>query len=125
MIENSLPHGRHIHNKPQLDKDRAGFPGFRQIGKSGSRCTNDKKEPSREQLLSVRFPCACQCGGGGALWECAHSLLVECNCLSRIACSSPHFFSSCKAGTSFWPDFVKQYSTWGGISEYWMRLTKP
>ena len=36
MIENSLPHGRHIHNKPQPDKDRAGFPGFRQIGESGS-----------------------------------------------------------------------------------------
>ena len=28
MIENSLPHGRHIPNKPQPDKDRAGFPGF-------------------------------------------------------------------------------------------------
>lgn len=36
MIENSLPHGRHIPNKPQPDKDRAGFPGFRQIGESGS-----------------------------------------------------------------------------------------
>ena len=28
MIENSLPHGRHIPNKPQPDKDRAGFSGF-------------------------------------------------------------------------------------------------
>ncbi len=26
MIENSLPHGRHIPNKPQPDKDRAGIP---------------------------------------------------------------------------------------------------
>ena len=28
---------QHIPNKPQPDKDRAGFPGFRQIGESGGR----------------------------------------------------------------------------------------
>ena len=35
--------------------------------------------------------------------DLAYSLLleVECSCLSRIACSSPHFFSSCKAGINF------------------------
>ncbi len=62
MIENSLPHGRHIHNKPQPDKDRAGFPGFRQIRELRNRCTNDKKEPGRAYLLPVWFPCVCQCG---------------------------------------------------------------
>ncbi len=37
--------------------------------------------------------------------------LEECNCLSRMACSSPHFFSSCNAGTNFNPACVKPYST--------------
>ena len=27
---------QYISNKPQTDKDRAGIPGFRQIGESGS-----------------------------------------------------------------------------------------
>ena len=65
----------------------------------------DKLMPGTKQRAAIAcpVPLCMSVWGGGALWEYAHSLLleVECNCLSRIACSSPHFFSSCKAGTNF------------------------